>query len=289
MPSAYPGAVVALPAPTLGLRAAPPTEFDSVVALVDDMNALKTELGVNPSAGDATVADRLDGMAVDESTIQTIGGVRSAIAQPILTAFGEGATPTGRAVGDIMFTHRPMFTQTATTDGTTLVLVADSTNMVVGQGVSAANIPVGTVVATKVDATHITLSVAATAATGPLTFEGVTVMTTTVVAALKTQTINAQTGVAYTAAQAQSDVLVTLSNAAAITVTLPQDSDGAFVVGETIDFMTLGAGQVTWIAGTGATLRVSGLTAKSRAQFSRVSVQKIAASTWSLYGDLAAS
>jgi hypothetical protein len=57
----------------------------------------------------------------------------------------------------------------------------------------------------------------------------------------------------------------------------------------TIDFYVLGAGQVTWVAGSGATLRVSGLTAKSRAQYARVAAQKVSANTWSLFGDLAAS
>jgi hypothetical protein len=103
------------------------------------------------------------------------------------------------------------------------------------------------------------------------------------------QQINAQTGTTYTLAASDAAKLVTLSNASAITLTVPQDSDATIPVGSYVDLYQLGAGQVTVVAGTGATLRVSGLTAKARAQYSRLGVQKVAANTWSLFGDLAAS
>lgn len=103
------------------------------------------------------------------------------------------------------------------------------------------------------------------------------------------QVVNAQTGTTYTLVDADAGKLVTLSNASGITLTVPQDSDATIAIGTYVDLMALGAGQVTVAAGTGATLRVSGLTAKSRAQYARFGVQKIAANTWSLFGDLAAS
>lgn len=103
------------------------------------------------------------------------------------------------------------------------------------------------------------------------------------------QPINAQTGTTYTVATGDTGYLVTLNNASAITVTFPQDSDATFAVGKVVDFYTFGAGQVTYAQGTGATLRTSGLTSKSRAQYSRQSAQKVAANTWLLSGDLAAS
>lgn len=105
----------------------------------------------------------------------------------------------------------------------------------------------------------------------------------------KIQTVNAQTGTTYTLVAGDAAQLVTLANAGATTLTLPQDSDATIAVGVYIDLLQLGAGQVTVAAGTGATLRTSGLTAKARAQYSRLVVQKISANTWSLAGDLAAS
>lgn len=103
------------------------------------------------------------------------------------------------------------------------------------------------------------------------------------------QGVNAQTGTTYTLVAADAGKRVTLSNAAAITLTLPQDSDATIALGTYVDLIQLGAGQVTVVAGSGATLRTSGLTAKCRAQYSRVGVQKILANTWSLFGDLAAT
>lgn len=103
------------------------------------------------------------------------------------------------------------------------------------------------------------------------------------------QPINAQTATTYTLVASDAGKLVTLSNAAAVTLTLPKDADASIAVGTYIDVVQLGAGQVTVVAGSGATLRVSGATAKARAQYSRLGVQKIAADTWSVFGDLAAS
>lgn len=101
--------------------------------------------------------------------------------------------------------------------------------------------------------------------------------------------VNAQTGTTYTLTSADASKLVTLSNASAITLTVPQDSAAELPIGTEIDLVQLGAGQVTVAAGTGATLRVSGLTAKARAQYSKLKVEKIAANTWIVSGDLAAS
>jgi len=108
-------------------------------------------------------------------------------------------------------------------------------------------------------------------------------------AVAQAQSVNAQTGTTYTLVAGDAGKLVSLSNGSAITLTLPQDSDATIAVGTYVDLYQLGAGQVTVAAGTGATLRTSGLTAKARAQYSRLGVQKVSANTWSLFGDLAAS
>ena len=112
---------------------------------------------------------------------------------------------------------------------------------------------------------------------------------TTLGAVAQAQSVNAQTGTTYTLVAGDAGKLVSLSNGSAITLTLPQDSDATIAVGTYVDLYQLGAGQVTVAAGTGATLRTSGLTAKARAQYSRLGVQKVSANTWSLFGDLAAS
>lgn len=73
-------------------------------------------------------------------------------------------------------------------------------------------------------------------------------------------TLNAQTGTTYTAVAADSGKLVTLSNASAITVTLPPS---VYSVGEQINFVQLGAGQVTFAQGSGVTIVSAGATASA--------------------------
>lgn len=102
----------------------------------------------------------------------------------------------------------------------------------------------------------------------------------------KPQAINPQTGTTYTPVADDLGKLVTLDNASAITVTLPQDSAVTIPVGGRIDFAAIGAGIPTFVAGTGAT--VNGTPSLvMRDQWSAVSAVKRAADTWLLVGDLA--
>ena len=102
------------------------------------------------------------------------------------------------------------------------------------------------------------------------------------------QAINAQTGTTYTTVLADGGKLVTLSNGSAITLTIPPNSSVAYPVGTKLDFIQIGAGQVTVAGGTGVTVN-STPTLKFRAQHSGASCIKIATDTWQLVGDLAAS
>lgn len=102
------------------------------------------------------------------------------------------------------------------------------------------------------------------------------------------QSINAQIGTTYTVAAGDVGKLVTQSNASPITTTLPADTDASIPVGSWVEVYQLGAGQITVTAGAGATLNASP-TGKTRAQYSRLFAQKIAANTWALSGDVAAS
>lgn len=102
-----------------------------------------------------------------------------------------------------------------------------------------------------------------------------------------TQTFNAQTNTTYTLAASDVTKLVTLSNAGAITLTVPQDSDVTWAIGDWVEIFQLGAGQVTVAAGTGATLRATP-GAKLRTQYARGFLQKVSANTWALSGDITA-
>ncbi len=101
-------------------------------------------------------------------------------------------------------------------------------------------------------------------------------------------TLNDQTGTTYAPVLTDAGKLVTLSNASAITVTIPANASVAFPVGTIIAFLQKGAGQVTF-AITSDTLNNPGLTNKTRTQWSRVTLEKISSTVWVISGDLAAS
>lgn len=100
--------------------------------------------------------------------------------------------------------------------------------------------------------------------------------------------INAQTGTTYTTVLADDGKLVTCDNAAAISVTIPPNSSVAYGIGTQINFMQLGAGQVTIVAGSGVTLRSQGSKLKLAGQYAVATCVKIATDTWAVVGNLSA-
>ena len=101
-------------------------------------------------------------------------------------------------------------------------------------------------------------------------------------------TMNAQTGTAYTLVLADAGALVTMSNAAANTLTVPPNSAVAFPVGTRVDIGQDGAGQTTVAAGSGVTIRTPE-TLKLRKQWGKATLIKRAADTWDLEGNLEAA
>ena len=99
-------------------------------------------------------------------------------------------------------------------------------------------------------------------------------------------TLNAQTGTTYTLVITDNGRLVTLSNAAAITLTVPLNATVAFATGAVINIQQIGAGQVTVAGAAGVTLNGTGT--KTRAQWSAASLIKTATDTWTLIGDITA-
>jgi len=100
-------------------------------------------------------------------------------------------------------------------------------------------------------------------------------------------TLNAQTGTTYTLVAADASYkLVTASNAAAITVTVPPS---IFTTGDVVNLQQIGAGQVTFAQGAGVTITSTGATAtapKLRAQYSACSIICTASNTFTVIGDL---
>jgi len=99
---------------------------------------------------------------------------------------------------------------------------------------------------------------------------------------------NAQTGTTYTLVAADAEnKLVTLSNASAITLTVPPS---VFTTGQQINIAQIGAGQVTLAQGAGVTITSTGATSsapKCRAQYSAATIICTASNTFLVVGDLA--
>ena len=104
-------------------------------------------------------------------------------------------------------------------------------------------------------------------------------------------TLNAQTGTTYTFVLTDNrNKLVTASNAAAQTYTIPLNSSVAFPTGSVINIIAIGAGQVTIQGASGVTVASTGATAtapKLRAQYSAASLIKVGTDSWYVVGDLA--
>jgi hypothetical protein len=98
---------------------------------------------------------------------------------------------------------------------------------------------------------------------------------------------NAQTGTSYTLALTDAGKMVTLSNAAAITLTIPTNASVAFPVDTRIDLLQYGAGQVT-VGGSGVTIRSSGSKLKLTGQYSGATLWKKDTDEWVLIGDITA-
>jgi hypothetical protein len=98
---------------------------------------------------------------------------------------------------------------------------------------------------------------------------------------------NAQTGTSYTLALTDVAKVVKLTNASAITLTVPPNSSVAFPTGTQILLYQGGAGQVTITAGAGVTINSSGSKLKLTNQYSIAGILKLDTDEWVAFGNLA--
>jgi hypothetical protein len=100
--------------------------------------------------------------------------------------------------------------------------------------------------------------------------------------------LNTQTGTTYTLAAGDAGELVTLSNASAITLTVPTNATVPFAIGTQITITQAGAGQVTVAGAVGVTVNSSDNFLKLRVQWSAATLVKTNTNSWILIGDISA-
>jgi len=98
--------------------------------------------------------------------------------------------------------------------------------------------------------------------------------------------INAQTGTTYTLVLADAGKLITCSNAAAVSVTVPPNSSVAFPIGTQLTIIGIGVGIVTIVQGSGVTVNATP-SLVYRARYSAATLIKTGTDQWYLMGDLA--
>ena len=172
-----------------------------------------------------------------------------------------------------------------------LIFFRNNASPVASFGFSGSTSGTTTVQATAVaGTTTLTLPAATDTLVGKATTDTLTNKTLTsptITTPTQRLTLNAQTGTTYTLVAADASYkLVTCSNAAAITVTVPPS---IFTAGDVINLQQIGAGQVTFAQGAGVTITSTGATSsapKLRAQESACSVICTASNTFTVIGDL---
>ena len=91
----------------------------------------------------------------------------------------------------------------------------------------------------------------------------------------------------YTLILADQGKVIEVTSASTVAITLPSNATASFPIGTLIELYRHGAGAVTVVAGSGATLRAPGGRASVGEQYGTVALRKRATNEWTIEGNLA--
>lgn len=131
------------------------------------------------------------------------------------------------------------------------------------------------------DLTATTTSFGTLAVTGNSTLDGTAVVK-------EGLPIIDEAGTSKTLALTDNGGYIVTSSGSAVTITVPPNSSVAFPVGAEIVVFQSGSGQVTFVAGSGVTIRSKDSNLKITAQYAAATLKKVATDEWHLLGDLGA-
>ncbi len=267
---------------------------DQFTIAVDPDTANEEIMFITGNSGDTftVVRGRAGSTAITHASGAT---VRHVLTSDDLTYFNQAIQPSTLTTKGDTFVATASATVTrlaAGTDGQ--VLTADSTQ---AKGLkwatpttgSVTSVTAGTGLSGGTITTTGTIAIDATVATltGTQTLTNKTLTSPTINTPKTTIGFNAQTGTTYSLVLTDQDKLVTLSNASAITLTVP---NGIFSAGQQINVQALGAGQVSIVSDGTTVLTSTGATAtapKLRAQYSAATIICTSSNNFTVIGDLA--
>ena len=272
------------------------TTATSITVATGTATALMGGITLAPSNADIfTVA--LDVDTVNEEIVFVTGvsgvahtagaSVKHVLTSSDLIFFRNNASPVASFAFSGSTSGTTTVQATAVAGTNTLTLPATTSDTLVGKAttdVLTNKTLTAPVISTITNTGTVTLPTATDTLVGRATTDTLTNKTLT--APLINLAFNAQTGTSYTFVAADSGKLVTASNAAAITITVPPS---IFAAGEQINLQQIGAGQVTFAAGSGVTITSTGATSaapKLRAQFSACTIICTASNTFTVIGDI---
>jgi hypothetical protein len=262
---------------------------------ISDVTGLQTALdGKAASSHSHAISDVTNLQTSLDAKLALAGGTMTGLLATVASASGgaglrvpHGSAPSSPVNGDVWTTTTAMLVRLNGTTRTLATTADLSGYSVTGHThVIADTTGLQTALDAKAPLASPALTGTPTAPTASAWTESTQLATTdNVVETVRTVPLNSQTGTTYTLVLTDAGKFVRLTNAAAITLTIPTNASVAFPINTRIDIGQGGAGQVT-VGGGGVTIRSSGSKLKLAGIYSGATLIKVDTDEWWLIGDI---